>query len=144
VVVVEAAVNSGSLITAHCAAEQGRDVFAIPGSIHASLSKGCHRLIREGATLVENAADILDEWNCISAAGEQPPGEDEVPKDRVLRAMGHGPVSIDELVMRMGSSAGDVAARLSLLELRGAVSALSGGLFQRLSARASPAKRVIE
>lgn len=144
VVVVEAAVASGSLITAHCAAEQGRDVFAIPGSIHSSLSKGCHRLIREGAKLVENAADILEEWNCIPFACDDTAVEDAPVKDRMLQAMGHGPVSIDELVARTGSDAGAVAARLSLLEMRGAVGAIAGGLFQRLSARTNAAKRVIE
>jgi len=144
VLVVEAALNSGSLITARCAAEQGRDVFAIPGSIHFSLSKGCHRLIREGAKLVENAADVLEEWNCIPVVRGEPAGEVDSPRDQMLRAMGHGPVSIDELVARTGSNAGAIAARLSMLEMRGAVSALAGGLFQRLSAQATAAKRVIE
>jgi DNA processing protein len=144
VLVVEAAVGSGSLITARCAAEQGRDVFAIPGSIHSPLSKGCHRLIRDGAKLVENAADILDEWNCVPFACDDAAVQDAPVKDRMLQAMGHGPVSIDELVARTGSDAGAVAARLSLLELRGAVSAIAGGLFQRLSARTNAAKRVIE
>jgi DNA processing protein len=124
--------------------EQGRDVFAIPGSIHSSLSKGCHRLIREGAKLVENAADILEEWNCIPFAHEDMAVEDAPAKDRMLQAMGHGPVSIDELVARTGSDAGAVARASRSLKCAGAVSAIAGGLFQRLSARTNGAKRVIE
>src|SRR5688572_567932 len=145
VLVVEAAPQSGSLITARFAAEQGREVFAIPGSIHSPLSKGCHRLIREGAKLVEHADDIHEElgWPGVAPQrAERRIDADEAP-DPMLDEMGHAPVSIDELAQRTGRTAGAISARLSILELRGAVSALAGGLFQRLSAE-RPAKRVIE
>jgi len=146
VLVVEAAPESGSLITARCAVEQNREVFAVPGSIHSPLARGCHSLIKQGATLVESAADILDEL------GIETPGlvfegcaeEADAARDSMLEIMGHAPVSVDELAERTGRSAAAIAARLSLLELRGAVSAMAGGLFQRMHARRSAAKRVIE
>ena len=144
VMVVEAAPRSGSLITARFAAEQGRDVFAVPGSIHSPLSKGCHQLIRDGAKLVEHADDVLVELGLrVPGSSRLEPGEDDA-SDPMLDEMGHAPVSIDALVERTGRSAGAISARLSILEMRGAVSALAGGLFQRLSARAAGAKRVIE
>jgi DNA processing protein len=146
VLVVEAAVGSGSLITARYAADQGRDVFAIPGSIHAPLSKGCHLLIQQGAKLVESANDVLEElgWERAELPEEREEKEEGAPHDAMLQAMGHAPVSVDELVERTGRNAGAISARLSILEMRGAVAALAGGLFQRLSARGSAAKRVIE
>lgn len=130
VLVVEAAVNSGSLITARYAAEQGREVFAIPGPIHSPLSKGCHRLIQEGAKLVETAQDIVEElrWGVAAEASAEP----EETRDPLLEAMGHAPVCVDELTERTGRAAGSIAAQLSLLQLRGAVAALAGGFFQRL------------
>jgi len=144
VLVVEAAVGSGSLITARYAADQGRDVFAIPGSIHAPLSKGCHLLIQQGAKLVQGANDVLEELGWERAQRSDEPKEEGASPDEMLRAMGHAPVSVDELVERTGRNAGAVSARLSILEMRGAVAALAGGLFQRLTARESAAKRVIE
>jgi DNA processing protein len=140
VLVVEAAVASGSLITARLAGEQGRDVFAIPGSIHSPFSKGCHRLIRQGAKLVETAADILDELAPATASSSQKVHVVELPArsgDPVLDALGHGSASLDTLCVRTGLSAAEIGARLSLLELEGRVSRLGGGLFQVLRAGVS-------
>ena len=136
VLVVEAAHKSGSLITAHCAVDQGRDVFAIPGSIHAPLSKGCHRLIKEGAKLVEGAEDILAE---LGIANDAPSKERrkrlDAPTRAFLEAMGYAPVSIDAIAAQAGGSAAEVAARLAQLEIEGVVAGLPGGLFQRLGER---------
>jgi DNA processing protein len=133
VLVAEAAVKSGSLITAQYAVEQNRDVFAIPGSIHSPLSKGCHELIKEGAKLVESADDILAEigWRTRAelTANAAPV---EASHDPLLDAMGHSPVSIDQIAERTGRGAGWIAARLSLLEIEGAVAAVAGGFFQRM------------
>lgn len=131
VLVVEAAMRSGSLITARLALDQGRDVFAIPGSIHSPLSKGCHWLIKQGAKLVESADDIACEigWQ----AGARTPDPVDAPAaDPVLDAMGDAPVSLDQVVERTGLEARRVAAGLSRLEIEGRVAALAGGLFQRL------------
>jgi DNA processing protein len=130
--VVEAALQSGSLITARLAAEAGRDVFALPGSIHAPLARGCHALIKQGAKLVDGVQDILDELQL--ARGSEPPPASDVPalvSDRLLDAMGHDPVSLDALVARTGWPAAQLNARLLELELDGAVSRLPGQLFQR-------------
>lgn len=134
VLVVEAALESGSLITARFALEQGRDVFAIPGSIHSPLSKGCHQLIKDGAKLVERADDILAElqWNTASMPQAQP--FPRAPRDRLLEAMGHAPVSVDQIAEATGESVSAIAARLSMLEIEGAVAAVAGGFFQRLPA----------
>jgi DNA processing protein len=134
VLVVEAAVESGSLITAKCAVEQNRDVFAIPGSIHSPVSRGCHKLIKNGAKLVERAEDILDELNLPHevATKESIAGEEGDP---LLEAMGHGPASIDEIARRSGANVGAVAARICALEIEGRVAALASGLFQRLASR---------
>jgi DNA processing protein len=142
VLVVEAATESGSLITARYALEQNRDVFAIPGSIHSPLSKGCHRLIKDGAKLVESAADILDDLG-FDAAGAQAemPSRLDTARDPLLSAMGYSPVSIDELAERTGAAAGPLAARLALLEIEGAVCALAGGLFQRCAPTDGPGPR---
>jgi DNA processing protein len=132
VLVVEAALRSGSLITAHCAAEQNRDVFALPGSIHSPLAKGCHSLLKEGAKLVECAEDILDE---LDIAHEAPVGEnlsERGHRDPFLEAMGASPLSLDEIAERTGESASATAARLSLLELEGRIATIAGGFFQRL------------
>jgi DNA processing protein len=131
VLVVEAGNPSGSLITARFALEQGREVFAIPGSIHSALSKGCHDLIKQGATLVEEANDILAElrWEARIAL----PAEQEAAiADPFLESMGFAPTSPDQIAQRTGIAAGSVAARLSLLELEGSIASLPGGLFQRL------------
>jgi len=133
--VVEAAVESGSLITARCAADQGREVFAIPGSIHSPLSKGCHALIKTGAKLVESAEDVLAELAGFRASGfantvvAAPSSE---PDTGVLALMGHDPVDVDSLCARAGMSAEQVASELLRLELDGRVTALPGGLYQRL------------
>ena len=132
VLVVEAAYPSGSLGTAHAAIEQNRDVFAIPGSIHSPLSKGCHWLIKQGAKLVDCADDILQEL------GIEPPKECRTrarSDDPVLDAMGFGPATMDEIAQRAGLDAATLAARLSLLEVAGRVRALAGGWFQRAENR---------
>jgi DNA processing protein len=132
--VVEAAADSGSLITARLAAEQGREVFAIPGSIHSPLAKGCHALIKQGAKLVESAADVLEELQ-LGAPGAPPPPVGEVDDARaraLLAALGDDPAGSDTLAARCGMSAADTAALLTRLELEGLVAALPGGLFQRL------------
>jgi DNA processing protein len=132
VLVVEAALRSGSLITARTALDQGREVFAIPGSIHSALSKGCHDLIRQGAKLVENADDILDEftWQAPRAARAEP--VDCIEDDPVLAAMGYAPVSMDQIAQLTGMRASSLAVGLSRLEIQGRVAALAGGLFQRI------------
>jgi DNA processing protein len=137
VLVVEAAARSGSLITARLAAEAGRDVFAIPGSIHSPLSKGCHQLIRQGAKLVESVADILDEWPTgarvsstarSSAPMAEPAAADPVLLDRI----GFAPISVDELAHRSGIGIAELATILLELELSGRIARLPGGRVQRL------------
>jgi DNA processing protein len=132
--VVEAAVQSGSLITARLAAEQGREVFAIPGSIHAPQSRGCHALIRQGAKLVESAQDILEDLHCASPATPEHRADAEAlgaKEDSLLRALGHDPVSLDALQARTGLDTAHLQARLLELELSGDVARLPGGLLQR-------------
>jgi DNA processing protein len=131
VLVVEAALKSGSLITARLAAAQGRDVYAIPGSIHATLSKGCHVLIREGAKLVESAADILDDWHMLPV-GYMRAMPDDSFVDRVLDALGSHPGSADELALRLGQEVADLQGQLLALELAGLLERLPGGMFQRV------------
>ncbi len=134
VLVVEAAARSGSLITAHVALEQGREVFAIPGSIHAPLAKGCHALIRAGARLVECAADVLDELRMPTAAGAAASPLAEYRGDHLalLHALGHGPIDADTLAALTDIDPGFLAAQLLSLELAGHVEKLPGGLFQRV------------
>lgn len=131
--VVEAAVRSGSLITARCAAEQGREVFAIPGSIHAPQSRGCHALIRQGAKLVESAQDILEDLHLTGPA--EAPSLPSAPSDEggggLLTAMGFDPVGLDALQARTGLDTATLQAQLLELELEGRVGRLPGGLFQR-------------
>ena len=139
VLVVEATLNSGSLITARFAVEQGREVFAIPGSIHSPFSKGAHRLIRDGAKLVETAQDVLEELQLDSAASRTaparsaPPAAPSEPAERVLSALGHDPAGIDQLTRRSGLAADAIAAALVELEIAGRVAVLPGGLYQRRS-----------
>lgn len=133
--VVEAALASGSLITARLAADQGREVFAIPGSIHSPLTKGCHALIKAGAKLVESADDVLAELpGCAShtTVHAAEPAADSGEEPELLKAMGDDPVDIDSLCTRAGRSAEEVAAELLRLELDGRVAMLPGGLYQRL------------
>jgi DNA processing protein len=141
--VTEAALRSGSLITARYAGEQGREVFAVPGSIHNPLARGCHALIRDGAKLVETAHDILEELapqlGALLATTSLPaadgtaaaaPGLDVGYRD-LLDAIGHDPVAPDELIRRTGLPANDVASMLLLLELEGHVSSYPGGRYCR-------------
>lgn len=134
--VVEAALESGSLITARLAAEQGKDVMAIPGSIHATQSRGCHALIRQGAKLVESAQDVLEElpaWTGQAAStAESAPTTDMAKEDALLEALGLDPVSLDALQARTGLAIAPLQARLMALELEGLVARLPGGLLQRL------------
>lgn len=159
VLVVEAALNSGSLITARLATENGREVFAIPGSIHSPLARGCHRLIRDGAKLVETAEDVIEElrgrlgWptpaaepkgrrrqagrDAASGAGAaSPPAQQTVPglddeAARVLHIIGHDPVDIDTLAGRCGLTVDALYAILLPLELDGHLARLPGGRLQR-------------
>ncbi|MCW5650874.1 MAG: DNA-processing protein DprA [Ramlibacter sp.] len=137
--VVEAALQSGSLITARQALEQGKDVFAIPGSIHSPQSRGCHSLIKQGAKLVESAQDILEELAPNIAtdfiARQRPATGATTANDvdsSLLQALGFDPVSLDALVARTGIDTATLQARLLSLELDGQVARLPGGLFQRM------------
>lgn len=143
--VVEAALQSGSLITARLTAEQGKDVFAIPGSIHAAQSRGCHALIKQGAKLVETAQDVLEELQGFSAMSVAAAAtlisadtlDDQRPADvdaLLLQALGFDPVGLDALQGRTQLVTADLQAQLMTLEIRGLVARLPGGLFQRLSA----------
>jgi DNA processing protein len=147
VLVVEARYRSGSLITARLAAEQGREVFALPGSIHNPLARGCHRLIRDGARLVETVEEVVaglqaDLFAALPATVPQPRGTEAVsagPLDReskiLLNACGFEPVDVDTLVRRTGLPAASVASLLVMLELRGEVESSAGGTYCRLPAR---------
>ena len=159
VVVIEAALKSGSLITARLAGEQGREVFALPGSIHSPLAKGCHQLIKQGAKLVDSVEDILEELGSafgpkgvsasvpVSASASSGTGADTDepassaarmqsagPHAALLEALGHDPVSLDALGARSGLDAASLSAQLLELELAGRVAQLPGGLVQRLGA----------
>ena len=141
--VVEAALQSGSLITARLAAEQGREVFTIPGSIHSPLSRGCHRLIRQGAKLVETAEDIYTELGALLEGLKAAAGAEVTELERdfstrldkdyeiLLDALGFAPAGIDTLVARSGFRADAVASMLLILELEGRIAQQPGGLFCR-------------
>lgn len=131
VLVVEAALDSGSLITARLAGEQGRDVFAIPGSIHSPLSKGCHRLIKQGAKLVESASDILEELGRLLPACS-PAVAPAAPPDALLDALSGGPLAPDQLASRLCLTVETLSVRLLAAEMDGLVARLPGGLYQRL------------
>lgn len=135
--VVEAALRSGSLITARLAAEQGREVFAIPGSIHSPQAKGCHALIKQGVKLVECADDILSELQMPSPISLAAESSGPVPaldgeQRRLLAAMEYTTLDVDTLAERSGLTSSQVSAMLLTLELSGLVASLPGGLFQRL------------
>lgn len=154
VLVVEAAVHSGSLITARHAVDQGREVFAIPGSIHNPLARGCHRLIRQGAKLVETAADIVEELapmarelggqlNSLLEAARAPADADNVDAEdptagldpeqqKVLEAIGYDPTSVDRVAERTGLTPESVSSMLLIMEMRGLVAASGGGLYSRI------------
>ena len=144
--VVEAAKQSGSLITARLASEQGREVFAIPGSIHNPMARGCHRLLRDGAKLVESAADILEELApllglaALPAAPPPAPGaEAAAPEDPeyklLLNSLDFAPTSVDALVERTGLTPDVVSSMLLMLELQGHVEAAPGGRYSRVNKR---------
>jgi DNA processing protein len=151
--VVEAAARSGSLITARQALDLGKEVFAIPGSIHTTVSKGCHDLIKQGAKLVDCAPDILEElkdlpvvqWHCATAPDllDPPSGLEAFSAPaklgkstlKVLDHLGQDPVGLDELQLRSGLSTSQLQAELFQLELNGALGRLQGGLYQKLNPR---------
>lgn len=130
VLIVEAAVKSGSLTTARFGADQGREVFAIPGSIHSPLARGCHALIKQGAKLVESAQDVLEELHLAAPVRERPaaPPDD----DPLLAHLGHDPCDVDTLAVRSGLAVDVLTARLLELELEGRIASLPGGRYQRL------------
>jgi len=138
VLVVEAAAQSGSLITARMALEQGRDVFAIPGSIHSPLSKGCHQLIKQGAKLVESAQDVLEELGhyklaaSSAAVAAQPSAATDAATAQLLSVMGFDPVDANLLAERAGLDASAMHAQLLALELEGLIEMLPGGIYRRL------------
>lgn len=128
-VVVEAALKSGSLITARLAAEAGRDVFAVPGSIYAAQSRGCHALIQQGAKLVQSAADVSEDLRGIQRS--LPVNGPTAAPEPLLEALGSDPVTLDALLARTGWPAAELSAKLLDLELDGVVARLPGGLYQR-------------
>lgn len=147
-VVVEASLRSGSLVSARLAAEQGREVFVLPGSVHSPQKRGCHQLIRDGAQLVETADEVLEAivpaarqlgvelGKRLESAGAspQPPEYGADPAYvRLLDALGHDPASLDELAVRSGLGAQDLSSMLLILELEGHIASLPGGRFQRLT-----------
>ena len=129
--VIEAALASGSLITARLASEQGRDVFAVPGSIHSPHSKGCHALIKQGAKLVESAQDVLEELGLDAGSSEI--HNSSRASGGLLQHMGYDPCTIDTLIQRTGLTAEAISAMLLTLELEGKVGSLPGGVYQRIS-----------
>ncbi|MBK8118701.1 MAG: DNA-protecting protein DprA [Sulfuritalea sp.] len=140
--VVEAAPRSGSLITARLAAESGREVFAIPGSIHSPLSRGCHQLIRQGAKLVESAQDVLEElrWGSPSRNGarSRPGNRRRRSEEQVLAVLGNAPCALDTLADRSGLTPAALLAMLLPMELAGRVAQLPGGLYQPINAARQP------
>lgn len=151
VLVIEAGLNSGTLITARKAAEQGRDVFALPGSLHNPMVKGCHRLIREGARLVETTEDIMQELGPVAAElkmeiskrlvqpdnKEEPPQEgasnllDDTDYNSVWGVLGYDPKPVDVIIEQTGLSAGEVSSMLLMMELKGMVKKQGSGRYLR-------------
>ena len=132
VLVVEAAPESGSLITARLAGEQGREVFAIPGSIHSPVARGCHKLIKQGAKLVETAQDVLEELGDIDQQVVTDKSPTPSEENSLLAALGHDPCALDELVERTGLRADQLLGELLTLELSGQLATLPGNRYQRL------------
>jgi DNA processing protein len=134
--VVEANIDSGSMITARLAIEQGREVFAIPGSIHSPVSKGCHHLIKQGAKLVESSTDILEELKHLipnhQPLNQQPNEQTASETNTLLTAMGHDAISFESLLERSGLTTDALSSMLMLLELESKVTTLAGGNYQRL------------
>ena len=133
--VVEAALKSGSLITANQALDQGKEVLAIPGSIHSTQAKGCHALIKQGAKLVESAQDVLEELRLPDPfkAATLAVANEETPEDEgLLVHLGFDPVHLDALQARCGLDTASLQTQLMILELNGQVARLPGGLFQRM------------
>ncbi len=141
VVVVEAPTTSGALITARLAAEQGREVFAVPGNVTSPLSRGCHGLIRDGATLVETAEDVVEGLGMmLQAVPEREPAQerqrklDELPADhrRVLEALTHQPRNVDDVIAELGMGTPEVTSALMLLEVKGLVRRFPGNQYVRI------------
>ncbi|MFC3532562.1 DNA-processing protein DprA [Vogesella facilis] len=141
--VVEATLQSGSLITARLALEAGREVMAIPGSIHNPQARGCHRLLKDGARLVETVDDVLDEVGRLplrsAPVSASPPAADDAAPPPLLLAMGFDPVDADTLAARLGLTPGEVYAMLLELEIQGHVDSMHGGRYQRRRDAASTA-----
>ncbi|MEX2151433.1 MAG: DNA-processing protein DprA [Steroidobacteraceae bacterium] len=147
VLVIEAAARSGSLITARLAGEQGRDVLAVPGSIHNALARGCHRLIKDGAALVESPDDVLAVlgFSQVASPAKTASGAPDVAEndavrldsgaEMLLNALGFGPADLDRLVERTGLAAHAVVSTLQMLELAGRVESLTGGRYCRTAPR---------
>ena len=131
VLVVEASMQSGSLITARLAGEQGREVFAIPGSIHSTFHKGCHHLIKQGAKLVETANDVLEELRLDSATLPNEVAPENAAVIGVLKFIEHTPIDVDTLVARSTLSVDQIVTELTMLELNGRIEQLPGGCWQR-------------
>ena len=151
VLVIEAGLNSGTLITARKAAEQGRDVFALPGSLHNPMAKGCHRLIREGARLVETTADIMQELGPLAAELQMElrqrleiADDEQVPTaekneslledpdyTRVWKVLGYEPKPVDTIIEQTGLSAREISSMLLMMELKGLVVKQRGGRYIR-------------
>lgn len=133
VLVIEAAIHSGSLITARFAIEQGREVFAIPGSIHNPLARGCHHLIQQGAKLIETAADILEELGAIKAGIVQKDLNLDNLNDKqqnVLNQIGYEVTALDAIIVRSGLTPTEVSSMLLSLELEGYIAVISGGYLR--------------
>ncbi|MBM3351297.1 MAG: DNA-protecting protein DprA [Betaproteobacteria bacterium] len=140
--VVEANLQSGSQITARLAAEQGREIFAIPGSIHSPMSKGCHQLIKQGAKLVDCTQDIVEELKIEAvldstsltsdAKTKTSNHSDDRPGSKLLDAMGFEAMSLEHLVSISGLTVSEVSSMLMILELEGKVASLIGGQYQKI------------
>ena len=146
VLVIQAALRSGSLITARYAMEQGREVFAIPGSIHNPLAKGCHTLIKQGAKLVESVSDIVEELGSLAAViiDENVSKKNDVKNNHyeekldvdykvLLDTMAYDPISVDRLIELTGLTTDSVSSMLLILELRGLVVSQAGGVYMRVN-----------